>query len=194
MPLAFFGTFFRFERKYFPLRGGSPTVRAVVGASCIRSGFPSGKVGVHRHRQVAFRSPPAPLRFAYPSKTAPHKAAPVLPRRSRCVIPIGKSRSFPRGKHSANHCLQISSSGKTNSTACTAVPSAVMLKNQPDWRSKLPGKCKATALLPYSSFAMSSASVIMFVSVVWRSSAVMARLSSPMMSLTVRMPSAFLCR
>ena len=45
-------TFFRFERKDFPLRGGSPTVRAVVGASCTRSGFPSGKVGVHRHRQV----------------------------------------------------------------------------------------------------------------------------------------------
>ena len=26
VPLAFFGTFFRFERKYCPLRGGSPTV------------------------------------------------------------------------------------------------------------------------------------------------------------------------
>ena len=33
VPLAFFGTFFRFERKYCPLRGGSPTVRAGVGAS-----------------------------------------------------------------------------------------------------------------------------------------------------------------
>ena len=33
MPLAFFGTFFRFERKYCPPRGGSPTVRAGVGAS-----------------------------------------------------------------------------------------------------------------------------------------------------------------
>ena len=33
VPRAFFGTFFRFERKYYPLRGGSPTVRAVVGAS-----------------------------------------------------------------------------------------------------------------------------------------------------------------
>ena len=52
VPLAFFGTFFRTERKYYPSQGGSPTVRAVVGASCIRSGFPSGKVGVHRHRQV----------------------------------------------------------------------------------------------------------------------------------------------
>ena len=33
VPRAFFGTFFRFERKYYPLRGGSPTIRAVVGAS-----------------------------------------------------------------------------------------------------------------------------------------------------------------
>ena len=33
VPRAFFSTFFRAERKYFPLRGGSPTVRAVVGAS-----------------------------------------------------------------------------------------------------------------------------------------------------------------
>ena len=33
MPLAFFGTFFRFERKYYPPRGGSPITRAVVGAS-----------------------------------------------------------------------------------------------------------------------------------------------------------------
>ena len=33
VPLAFFGTFFRFERKYCPPRGGSPTNRAVVGAS-----------------------------------------------------------------------------------------------------------------------------------------------------------------
>ena len=33
MPRAFFGTFFRRERKYYPLRGGSPSIRAVVGAS-----------------------------------------------------------------------------------------------------------------------------------------------------------------
>ena len=33
VPRAFFGTFFRFERKYCPTRGGSPTIRAVVGAS-----------------------------------------------------------------------------------------------------------------------------------------------------------------
>ena len=33
VPRAFFGTFFRFERKYFPPRGGSPTTRAGVGAS-----------------------------------------------------------------------------------------------------------------------------------------------------------------
>ena len=38
VPLAFFGTFFRFERKYCPPQGGSPTVRAVVGASCAPPG------------------------------------------------------------------------------------------------------------------------------------------------------------
>ena len=39
VPLAFFGTFFRFERKYCPPQGGSPTVRAGVGAST-RQGVP----------------------------------------------------------------------------------------------------------------------------------------------------------
>ena len=38
VPRAFFGTFFRFERKYCPLRGGSPNVRAVVGASSPHQG------------------------------------------------------------------------------------------------------------------------------------------------------------
>ena len=61
VPLAFFGTFFRAERKYYPSQGGSPTVRAVVGASIPRSGFPSGKVGVHRTQAGAFRSLPARL-------------------------------------------------------------------------------------------------------------------------------------
>ena len=36
MPRAFFGTFFRAERKYYPLRGGSPTTRAGVGAEFIK--------------------------------------------------------------------------------------------------------------------------------------------------------------
>jgi len=39
VPLAFFGTFFRIERKYCPPQGGSPTVRAGVGAST-RQGVP----------------------------------------------------------------------------------------------------------------------------------------------------------
>ena len=39
VPLAFFGTFFRFERKYCPPRGGSPTARAGVGASIPQRGF-----------------------------------------------------------------------------------------------------------------------------------------------------------
>ena len=58
VPLAFFGTFFRFERKYYPSRGGSPTVRAVVGAS-----IPNGADGMRlRAHQRAFRSPFGNLR------------------------------------------------------------------------------------------------------------------------------------
>ena len=62
VPPAFFGTFFRFERKYCPPRGGSPTARAVVGASITRRGFSKTNFVVHRRKQGAFRSPPAPLR------------------------------------------------------------------------------------------------------------------------------------
>ena len=45
MPPAFFGTFFRFERKYFPPRCGSPTVRAGVGASAPRQELLSALAG-----------------------------------------------------------------------------------------------------------------------------------------------------
>ena len=65
VPRAFFGTFFRFERKYCPPQGGSPTVRAVVGASAPRGrryapagapkGFPRGK------QSARFALPCAPL-------------------------------------------------------------------------------------------------------------------------------------
>ena len=54
VPLAFFGTFFRFERKYHPLRGGSPTIRAVVGASSPGEGFSYSKVAVCCYKQGAF--------------------------------------------------------------------------------------------------------------------------------------------
>ena len=90
VPLAFFGTFFRTERKYYPSQGGSPTVRAVVGASCTRSGFPSGKVGVYRHRQVLSAHYLHPFGSPTQAKQHPHKAAPVLPRRSRCAIPSAR--------------------------------------------------------------------------------------------------------
>ena len=39
VPRAFFGTFFRAERKYYPLRGGSPTTSAGVGASIPSEGY-----------------------------------------------------------------------------------------------------------------------------------------------------------
>ena len=66
VPRAFFGTFFRFERKYYPLRGGSPTVRAGVGASSSTRGkgyAPAGAPkGFPRGKQSArFALPCAPL-------------------------------------------------------------------------------------------------------------------------------------
>ena len=42
MPLAFFGTFFRFERKYCPPRGGSPTAKDRVMAT--RMGYEAVRV------------------------------------------------------------------------------------------------------------------------------------------------------
>ena len=64
VPLAFFGTFFRTERKYFPLRGGSPTVRAVVGASAPGWGLLPAKLthidacrGLSAHYLHPFGSP-----------------------------------------------------------------------------------------------------------------------------------------
>ena len=66
MPRAFFGTFFRFERKYYPSRGGSPTIRAGVGASGPNRGngyAPAGAPkGFPRGKQSArFALPCAPL-------------------------------------------------------------------------------------------------------------------------------------
>ena len=66
VPRAFFGTFFRFERKYYPRRGGSPTVRAGVGASSSTRGkgyAPAGAPkGFPRGKQSArFALPCAPL-------------------------------------------------------------------------------------------------------------------------------------
>ena len=42
MPRAFFGTFFRFERKYCPPRGGSPTAKDRVIAT--RMGYEAVRV------------------------------------------------------------------------------------------------------------------------------------------------------
>ena len=55
MPRAFFGTFFRAERKYYPLRGGSPSVRAGVGASIPAKKFPYSIAIVYSGLQMTFR-------------------------------------------------------------------------------------------------------------------------------------------
>ena len=87
VPLAFFGTFFRFERKYCPPQGGSPSVRAVVGASSSSEGVLMTKLAhIDACRGLSAR----PLHpFGSPSETnqQPHGAAPTLPRQSQCVSP-----------------------------------------------------------------------------------------------------------
>ena len=55
VPPAFFGTFFRAERKYCPSRGGSPSVRARVGASIPAKKFPYSIAIVYSGLQMTFR-------------------------------------------------------------------------------------------------------------------------------------------
>ena len=57
VPRAFFGTFFRFERKYYPLRGGSPTVRAGVGASSSTRGKGYAPAGAPKGFPLALWKP-----------------------------------------------------------------------------------------------------------------------------------------
>ena len=92
VPLAFFGTFFRFERKYYPPRGGSPTVRAVVGAS-----FPhwrKGDCACGRTKGLFF--PPLET-FGYRSCRETHRGKNSNPRRSRPVKP-SLTKNRPAGK------------------------------------------------------------------------------------------------
>ena len=92
VPRAFFGTFFRFERKYCPPRGGSPTVRAVVGAS-----FPhwrKGDCACGRTKGLFF--PPLET-FGYRSCRETHRGKISNPRRSRPVKP-SPTKNHPAGK------------------------------------------------------------------------------------------------
>ena len=81
VPLAFFGTFFRAERKYCPPRDGSPTVRAGVGASVppARDSLTAKLPCVAISRGLFAR----PLHsFGSPTETPKHP----VPRRSRRVM------------------------------------------------------------------------------------------------------------
>ena len=81
VPLAFFGTFFRVERKYCPPRDGSPTVRAGVGASVppARDSLTAKLPCVAISRGLFAR----PLHsFGSPTETPKHP----VPRRSRRVM------------------------------------------------------------------------------------------------------------
>ena len=64
--------------------GRQVPIRAVVGASGPLAGIFYNKVGLHHCLQGAFRSPPAPLRFACRNKD-PHKAANPALRRGRPI-------------------------------------------------------------------------------------------------------------
>ena len=85
VPRAFFGTFFRAERKYCPPRGGRPTVRAGVGASGPAKGeLPTAKLLPNAASRGLSARLPAPLRVACRNKD-PHKAANPALRRGRPI-------------------------------------------------------------------------------------------------------------
>ena len=88
VPRAFFGTFFRFERKYCPLRGGSPTIRAVVGASgFVAGGFTqqsslsfAADRGPQGKRSALPKPHPIGLRTHFPARVgAPCRTAKKIP-------------------------------------------------------------------------------------------------------------------
>ena len=83
VPLAFFGTFFRFERKYCPLRGGSPTVRAGVGASFPPAGKGFAPAGAPKVFPLALWKP-----SGTESRRETHKTASPNSRRSRRAKPL----------------------------------------------------------------------------------------------------------
>ena len=97
VPPAFFGTFFRFERKYVPLRGGSPTVRAGVGASIPIGKRRSAPAGAPKGFPLAFWKPSGPRRWA----GVPHRVAaapPFAPQSARQSSRRAACRDFPRRK------------------------------------------------------------------------------------------------
>ena len=84
VPLAFFGTFFRVERKYCPPRGGSPIrPRRSRRVSPTGEGFFYSKVAVRYCKQGAFRSPFGNLRAPKVARNPPESShqAPARPLR-----------------------------------------------------------------------------------------------------------------
>ena len=106
VPLAFFGTFFRFERKYSPPRGGSPTTRAGVGASS-----PIGAMGMRLRTHQSWRDNHG-NRIPYP-----------LLLRQNWHTP-SRAGDFPRGKRSARPALPCPSLSfaRTSGHIKTAAP------------------------------------------------------------------------
>ena len=132
VPPAFFGTFFRFERKYVPLRGGSPTVRAGVGASIRRSRR------VNPPESVSFRQSWRTLMLTVGFPLAPCSPLDRLPVQinnpmelqvpPRAVVGASApSWGMLPAKSTYTDTDRGSSSGQTTGAACTVVCSACCL-------------------------------------------------------------------
>ncbi len=73
MPLAFFGTFFRSERKYYSPRGGSPIIRAGVGAPPLAENF------LRKSWRMSVQTDDFPQYKHWPSHTAAYSSFEFIP-------------------------------------------------------------------------------------------------------------------
>ena len=139
VPHAFFGTFFRFERKYSPPRGGSPTTRAGVGASS-----PIGAMGMRLRTHQSWRDNHG-NRIPYP-----------LLLRQNWHTP-SRAGDFPRGKRSARPALPCPSLSfaRTSCHIKTAAPEFLqkrqffhfLLERLPLTPASHPQRCKKLSSL-----------------------------------------------
>ena len=135
---GFLWYFLSLRKKVLPLRGGSPTIRAVVGASCSNRGK-----GVCAHRRTNGLSARTLEIFGHRSGRETHRIVSLSPRRSRRL----PRRGFLYGKASARRHKHGTSSEQTISTARTAVRSACCL---PETRgaNRLQQPCSSNPYFP----------------------------------------------
>ena len=85
MPLAFFGTFFRVERKYYPLGAAAPPSAPESARHPPGEGSLTDKLA-YIDACRGFPLAPCPLRFARRSKRTPHKNGKSRFRAKECVL------------------------------------------------------------------------------------------------------------